>query len=263
VSRAGDGRTAIESTLDTDWFIRFVSRMSDRPGKRHPARALLDLGLGERCLDLGCGVGDDARAMAEMPGAQVVGIDLHPGMLSQARSRSAGCPQLAYLAAEADRLPFCDSTFDAAWVKRPFMHLCSPGAVMAEMARVVNAGGRIVVVEPGLEAVLLDSTIDVTRRVLAFRTTSYANSWAGRQLRQLMLQAGLANVRAIADPTEITNLADPDALVRLVSLAGAAAEAGVLTEKEASRWEQDLRAGNGRGLFVGYVPGFIANVTTP
>jgi hypothetical protein len=75
-----------------------------------------------------------------------------------------------------------------------------------------------------------------------------------------MLEAGLANVRVIADPTEITSLADPDAVLRLVSLAGAAAEAGVLTEAEASRWTQDLRRGDGRGLFVGYVPGLIGNV---
>jgi ubiquinone/menaquinone biosynthesis C-methylase UbiE len=262
VSRARDSRSATESTLDPDWFIRFVSRMSDRPGKRHPARALLDLGLGERCLDLGCGIGDDARHMAEMVGAQVVGVDLHPRMLSQARSRSAGSEGLAFLAAETDRLPFCDSTFDAAWIKRPFMHLSSPATVVAEMARVVKAGGRVVVVEPDLEAVLLDSTIDVTRRVLAFRTSNYTRSWAGRQLRQLMREAGLANVRVIADPTEITNLADPDAVLRLVSLAGAAAEAGVLTAEEASRWKQDVRAGDGRGLFVGYVPGFIGNVAT-
>jgi ubiquinone/menaquinone biosynthesis C-methylase UbiE len=260
VSRPGDSRSAIESTLDPDWFIRFVSRMSARPGKRHPARALLDLGLGERCLDLGCGIGDDARAMAEMAGAQVVAVDLHPRMLSQARSRSAGSQGLTFLAAESDQLPFRDSTFDAAWIKRPLLHLSSPATAVSEMARVVKAGGRVVVVEPDLEAVLLDSTIDVTRRVLAFRTANYARSWAGRQLRQLMLEAGLANVRVIADPTEITNLADPDGVLRLVSLAGAAAEAGVLTEAEASRWTQDLRRGDGRGLFVGYVPGLIGNV---
>jgi hypothetical protein len=46
----------------TDEYVRFLDRTSTRPGERHPALELLELGPGQRCLDLGCGVGEDARA---------------------------------------------------------------------------------------------------------------------------------------------------------------------------------------------------------
>jgi ubiquinone/menaquinone biosynthesis C-methylase UbiE len=50
------------------------------------------------------------------------------------------------------------------------MHLADPTRVIAEMARVVRPGGRVMVVEPDSEVVLLDSgLVDVTRRLLAYR----------------------------------------------------------------------------------------------
>ena len=149
-------------------YIRFLDRTSTRPGERHHALRLLELRPQHRCLDLGTGVGEDARAMSEVSGAQVVGIDLSPRMVKEATSRSAGRPGVSFLLADAGRLPFASSAFDAAWVKRTLMHIASPASVIGEMVRVVRPGGRIVAVEPDMEGVLLDSgMVDVTRKLLA------------------------------------------------------------------------------------------------
>jgi ubiquinone/menaquinone biosynthesis C-methylase UbiE len=259
MSGAGDRWGAIESAADPDWFVRFLDRTSTRPGEHHRALPLLALGPGQRCLDAGCGVGEDARAISELSGAQVVGVDVSSRMVSEARSRSAERDRVTFLAADARRLPFLDSTFDAAWVKRTLMHLASPAEAIAEMARVVRPAGRIVAVEPDLEVVLLDSGMaDVTRRLLAHRATGYASPWAGRQLRRLMLEAGLTEVRAMADPAEMTDLASTETALRLVSLARTAAQRGILADGEASRWEEDLRSRDARGLFACYVLGFVA-----
>jgi len=40
-----------------DEYVRFLDRTSTRPGERHGALELLELGRGQRCLDLGCGSG--------------------------------------------------------------------------------------------------------------------------------------------------------------------------------------------------------------
>jgi SAM-dependent methyltransferase len=262
----GIGRRSAEevTTVTPDDYIRFLDRTSTRPGKSHGALGLLELGPEQRCLDLGCGVGEDARAMSGASGAHVVGIDLSPRMVNEARSRSAGRPGVTFLVADAGRLPFLDSAFDAAWVKRTFMHLASPASVMDEMVRVVRPGGRIVAVEPDLEVVLLDSgMVEVTRKVLALHATGYANPWAGRQLRRLMLEAGLVDVHVVAEPVEIADLATTETTLRLLSLARSAIDRGILTPDEATAWEEDLRARDDRGLFACHAFMFVADGRAP
>jgi ubiquinone/menaquinone biosynthesis C-methylase UbiE len=245
-------------------YVRFLDRTSTRPGERHHALPLLELGAGRRCLDVGCGVGEDARVMAETYGARVVGIDLRPAMVAAARSRSAGHEDVAFLVADAGGLPFADAAYDAAWVKRTLMHIAGPQAAMCEMARVVRPGGRIVAVEPDLDAVLLDSgLVDVTRRLLSLHAAGYANPWAGRQLRRLMLEAGLTDVHVAAQAVEIADLAGADAALRLLSLARSAVDRGVLTAPEADGWEEDLRARDGRGQFACHVVLFVAHGRAP
>ena len=243
----------------TDEYVRFLDRTSTRPGERHHALDLLELGPGQRCLDLGCGVGEDARATAEAFGCHVVGIDLSPGMASVARSRSAGRPGSTFLAADGGRLPFLDGAFDAAWVKRTLMHVANPATVMGEIVRVVRPGGRVVAVEPDLEVLLLDSgMLEVTRTVLARHAARYANPWAGRQLGRLMLDAGLTDVRVAPEVVRIPDLAAAEDTLRLLSLARSAAGAGVLTPQEAAAWEEDLRARADRGLFACHALLFVA-----
>ncbi len=98
----------------------------------------------------------------------------------------------------------------------------------------------------------------MTRRLLAYRAGGYACPWAGRQLRRLPLEARLADVVATADLTASTNLAEAEARLRLISLAGAAAKRGILTATEASQWEEDLRDRDTRGIFACFLITFVA-----
>jgi SAM-dependent methyltransferase len=264
VSDRGDRWTTMESADDPDWFVRFLDHTSTRPGEHHPAVALLELDPDQRCLDVGCGVGEDARSIAELCGARVVGVDVNARMARESRSRSARHDGLTFLVAEAGRLPFAGSSFDAVWVKRTLMHLADPGGAIAEMARVVRPGGRVVAVEPDSEVVLLDSGLaDVTRRLLAYRAGGYICPWAGRQLRRLMLEAGLIDVRATVDSMAVTNLADAEARLRLLSMASGAARRGVLTATEVSQWEEDLRDRDAAGVFACYLITFVARGLRP
>lgn len=254
-------RVALRSGDD---YVRFLDRTSTRPGERHHALGLLELGPGQRCLDVGCGTGEDARAICEMSGAEVVGIDVQPRMAAEAKTRSADRPGATFLVADAGRLPFLDSAFDAAWVKRALMHLAAPADAMREMARVVRRGGRVVAVEPDLEVVLLDSAlVDVTRRLLALHASGYVNPWAGRQLRRLMREAGLVDLQVVVEPLEITDLADAEAALRLLSLARSAADRGILAPHEAAAWEAELRARDDRGQFSCHALIFVAGGRRP
>jgi SAM-dependent methyltransferase len=90
VSERGDRWTSMESANDLDWFVHFLDRTLTRPGEHHPAVALLELDPGQRCLDVGCGVGEDARSIAELCSTRVVGVDVNTRTVRESRSRSAG-----------------------------------------------------------------------------------------------------------------------------------------------------------------------------
>jgi SAM-dependent methyltransferase len=97
--------------------------------------------VGQRVLDVGCGTGRLAVALAER-GARVWGVDPSEEMLRQAHSTAAG--KAAFKEARAEALPFKDGWFDRA-VLRLVVHLVDRPQAFREAARVLGPGGRIVI----------------------------------------------------------------------------------------------------------------------
>lgn len=96
-----------------------------------------ELGGARAVLDLGCGEGQIARALAAT-GATVTGVDPTWRNLTVA-TRRAGGPR--YLSAEAARLPLRDASVDAAVACLVFEHVDDVDAAIAEVARVLRPGG--------------------------------------------------------------------------------------------------------------------------
>jgi ubiquinone/menaquinone biosynthesis C-methylase UbiE len=101
---------------------------------------------GERVLDAACGTGVVARLAAERVGAdgRVVGFDLNPGMLAVARGLPVGGAPVGWVQATAVRLPFRDGGFDLACCQLGLQFFPDRPAALAEMARVLVPGGRLV-----------------------------------------------------------------------------------------------------------------------
>ena len=94
-------------------------------------------------LDVACGTGDMAVELLKR-GCSVTGIDLSEEMLAIARRKAA---EANFQLANAEALPFDDASFDAvtsAFGIRNFVHLDKG---LAEMARVLKSGGRMVILE--------------------------------------------------------------------------------------------------------------------
>ncbi len=113
---------------DANWWELFETLVADG-----------DL-LGRRVLDVGCGTGRFAAALAER-GARVWGIDPSPEMLAQARRTAVG---VGFKQAAAEDLPFKDAWFERA-VLVLVLHLVDRARALDEVARVLVPGGRAVI----------------------------------------------------------------------------------------------------------------------
>ncbi len=104
---------------------------------------------GGSALDIACGTGKLTFALARVagPGGRVVGLDLSPAMLVEARRAAGDMPGVEFELGNALALPFPDGTFDAATIAFGMRNLASFEEGFAEMARVVRSGGRVVCLE--------------------------------------------------------------------------------------------------------------------
>jgi demethylmenaquinone methyltransferase/2-methoxy-6-polyprenyl-1,4-benzoquinol methylase len=127
---------ALSLGIDLWWRRQTVRCVAPRPG--------------ERGLDVCTGTGDLCFAL-QRAGAVMVGADFCAPMLVRAVAKRtaspAGAPLPDFVAADTLQLPFADASFDFATVAFGIRNVADPRAGLAEMARVVRPGGRIVVLE--------------------------------------------------------------------------------------------------------------------
>lgn len=102
----------------------------------------------ERVLDVGCGTGAfEARHVRAGAQNEFVGIDLSANMLHQARAKLANAPQVTFRQADVHAMPFDDDRFDVVVSASTFHYADDANQALAEMARVLRPGGRMVILD--------------------------------------------------------------------------------------------------------------------
>ena len=125
-----------------DALNRLLTAGLDRRWRRS-ALAAVDVGPGDRVLDLACGTGD-LIDLAAARGAHVLGVDMALGMLRVARRRGVAG---AIVQGDAAGLPLPDAWASVLCCGFALRNFVSLDTVLREMARVLAPGGRLVLLE--------------------------------------------------------------------------------------------------------------------
>lgn len=134
-----------------DLLNHLLSGNTDKRWRRLVARRLQDAlsGEGARALDVACGTGDLSLALAATAkSARIIGADFCRPMLEiAARKRTADPASLAFIEADALKLPFDDQSFDAVSIAFGLRNLASVEGGLKELRRVLKPGGRAAILE--------------------------------------------------------------------------------------------------------------------
>jgi SAM-dependent methyltransferase len=169
---------------------------------------LLATGLspGMKALDVGCGPGVITAVIGEVVGRQgsVLGLDLHPQRLEEARAYCASLPQCSFRQGDIRKLELPDDTFDYVWCQFVIEYLSQPSGAVDELIRVTRPGGRVVVSDVdalGLHNWPISPQLEEgCRKFVAALAAVGVDLHAGRKMFHLFRRAGLEQVRVHLAP---------------------------------------------------------------
>lgn len=142
-------RSLTRGRLTREAIIRVLAPVEDvRMFELPETVAALDVAPGERVLDLASP--KMAAVCLARAGAQVTSVDLFESEIATWRDLAGHVPGVEFQVADGRELPFPDESFDHAYSISVIEHIGEDGdyAALAELARVVKPGGRIVLTVP-------------------------------------------------------------------------------------------------------------------
>jgi ubiquinone/menaquinone biosynthesis C-methylase UbiE len=257
-------------------YLSAVTHVNEVQAYKQLSFDLLQPRPGMRVLDVGSGIGDDARALAPMlaPGGAVVGVDANPTHVSAARARQAEYDgsnvSITFEEGDAEGLPFPDSQFHAVRVDRVLQHVEAPDRVVRELWRVLRPGGRLVIVEPDWKtmAVYPGSAVGgddehVSDAVFRWHVAHLPHATIGRQLRALLTDAGFKEVETFPMAYATTRFPLADLVLELSHAGREVVREGMLDHEEVEAWMASARIAEESGAFFASVPLIFACATKP
>jgi ubiquinone/menaquinone biosynthesis C-methylase UbiE len=137
-------------TETADAFARTVRRTRVEEAEELAERVSAGLANADKLLaiDLACGPGTYTRPLAARV-RHAIGADLTPAMVEKARAEAArdGIANIEFVCADIYALPFADSVAGIVSCGYALHHMTDPARALAEMARVLQPGGRVAVTD--------------------------------------------------------------------------------------------------------------------
>jgi ubiquinone/menaquinone biosynthesis C-methylase UbiE len=250
----------VDQSGRADQYVGILNRMraSDDPASFPATLAWIAAQPGERILEVGCGNGAVARAVARQTPAvrEVVAVDTSAAMIAEAQRQTAGRDlPISFQVADAQHLPFADATFDRCYAMELFVILPDPYQALLEMGRVTRPGGHICLRESDCDThAMLGSDLALTRRLMRFVGDCEYNGAVGRQLIGWCKELGwqVQVVPAVGTDEDGTFLQ----AVLLPEWLADAQRVGVVTAAEAEQVLADVRYRQQAGTSFSYTVNF-------
>ena len=252
----GGGFSNVDRTATPGAFVQYLDQLTAmEPVQRYKRESYRLAGArpGARILDVGCGAGDDVRALGALVGSTglVTGIDSSATMIAEAQRRAEGHGlPVEFRVGDIYALDYPDASVDGCRADRVFQHLEDRPAALAELVRVLRPGGCVVVTDPDWETLIVDlPDRELIRKVFRFRCDGYRAGWSGRQTPRLMREQGLSAITVFPVTPTITDFAFADQIFLFRQYAAKAQEAGALTPDELATWLRLLDEADRAGTF--------------
>jgi ArsR family transcriptional regulator len=161
-------------------------------GDRVPLAFLAALADAEAAIgDLGCGTGQVSAALAPFV-SRVIAVDASAAMLQAAKRRLAAFTNVDLRRGELEALPIDDAKLDVAALLLVLHHVPEPEKALAEAARVLKPGGRVIVGD------MLPHDRDGYRQQMGHVWLGFSDD----HMRRLLADAGFSCIRVVALPPD-------------------------------------------------------------
>lgn len=230
------GWSRVDDGPDPGRLITGLDRLARDPffcGLQQRLFEALDLRGGRVILEIGCGTGEAAAALAGA-GVVVVGLDRSRRMLEEAQRRHPG---LWLVAGEARRLPVATGAVDRVLAARVLHHLHGAAAALAEWRRVLRPGGRLVSADSDPATTVIEGVdAAAATAVAAWRASTRPGGAVVGRLAEHLVAAGFGRVGIESYLLELSSLDRADGIMGLADWGELAAEEGALDPGAARRW---------------------------
>lgn len=258
----------VEDTAQATDYLDTVTGLDAIEAYKRRSHRLLNLGSGDRVIDVGCGTGEDVLSLADHVGAdgEVMGIDRSPTLIAEARTRCAETDRATFLIGDALRLGFGTDAVDGCRTDRVLQHLPEPARAIAEMCRVTRPGGRVTLSEPDWRTFTLSvPSVDeaLTEAVTDERWSGVRRPAIGSSLYVYAREAGLTDLEINATTIAITDFDTANQVLQFDERLDTMQATDVVRSDRAQQWRDGVRRADAVGTFFSSMTGFTVAGTVP
>jgi ubiquinone/menaquinone biosynthesis C-methylase UbiE len=254
---------AATDKLDDSLLQVIVTRLETRGKHRLFEKMLQDyldamqIDEAKTVLDIGCGTGVAARAIARRRGfsGRVLGIDLSPALARKAAQLAADeglDNRVEFRPGDSRKLDLVDGAFDAVVAHTLLSHVDDPLAVVREAARLVRPGGMIGIFDGDYASMTFGHGDPAKGKAYddAIIGGLVTSPRVMRQMPRLLQAAGLQLVASF--PYIVAEVGKADFWAPAIeSFRRLVPKSGAMTEQEANAWADSLLIDSTAGVFFG------------